>query len=218
MSRTSDTHDVIPEMEPTWVDWRRELQAGQKYLQAQATPLYEKTTLLRAYDSIVVPGILETWDYVVALYKAVDLLYGLPERDPVQAADARLARQRLITEPTGRNAYSFVVEYSGLTDVIGGPEVMDEQLRFLTHVTALPHVRLGIIPPDVTRTLYPGEGFYIYDDQFVRSSIWSGEVRTSKPEDIAFFVKAFGLLMDQAVYDDAARKLIESARNGLRRP
>ena len=209
--------DEIPEIEPTWVDWRRELRAGQKRLQAQATPLYEKTGLLRAYDSIVVPGILETRDYVVALYKAVDLLYGLPAgNDPEDAADARMARQRLVTEPTGRNEFSFVVEYTTLTTVIGGPEVMDEQLGFLAEVTKLPHVSFGVIPPDATRTIYAGEGFYLYDDGFVRSSIWSGEIRSDQPGEIAFFGKLFGLLKDQAVFGDSARELIETARAGLR--
>ncbi|HEV2639004.1 MAG TPA: DUF5753 domain-containing protein [Actinocrinis sp.] len=204
-------------MEPKFVGWHEELRAGQKRLQSQATPMYEKTALLRAYDSIVVPGILETRDYVVALYEAVDLLYGLSGKDPEEAADARMSRQRLITEPTGRNEYSFVIEHSALTNVIGGPELMDEQLAFLTEVTALPHVAFGIIPPDVIRGLYSGEGFYIFDDGFVRSSIWLGEVRTDKPEEIAFFVKAFDLLRNQAVYGDRARELIEAARAELRK-
>ncbi|MCO5974062.1 DUF5753 domain-containing protein [Actinoallomurus soli] len=199
------------------MEWDQELRAGQTYLQSQGTLLYEKTRLLRAYDSIVVPGILQTHDYVVGLYEAVALLYGLPaESDPEDAANARVPRRRLITQPTGRNEYSFVVEYSALTDVIGSPEVMDEQLGFLTYATTLPHVVLGVIPPGVTRTLYPGEGFYIFDDQLVRSSIWSGEIRTDKPDEIAFFVRAFDLLRDQAVYGDPARELIESARAELR--
>ena len=180
--------------------------------------MYEKTGLLRAYDSIVVPGILETYDYVVALFEAVARLYGLPtDNDPRDAAKARMARQRLITEPTGRNQHSFVIEYSALTNIIGGPEVMDEQLGFLADVTRLPHVTFEIIPPDVTRTLYAGEGVYIFDDQFVRTSIWSGEVRTNKPEEIGFYVKMFDLFRDQAVYGDPARELIESARGGPRR-
>lgn len=203
---------VHREIEQMWVEWKRELRAGQKHIQSRAMPLYEKTKLLRAYESIVVPGILQTHAYVLALFEAVALLYDLPESDPQDAADARLARQHLITAGTGLNRYAFVVEYGALNVIMGDTDVMLEQLDFLTTVTALPHVSLGIIPPERPRTLYPGEGFYIFDEQLVRSPMWSGGLRTNRPEEVAFFLKTFTLLRDQAVFGVAARHLIEQAR------
>ncbi|MGH3814966.1 MAG: helix-turn-helix domain-containing protein [Pseudonocardiaceae bacterium] len=54
------------EIEQMWAEHRRETRAGMVHIQSRSTPLYESTRLLRAYESNVVPGILQTRGYVVA--------------------------------------------------------------------------------------------------------------------------------------------------------
>jgi tetratricopeptide (TPR) repeat protein len=52
------------EVEQMWTEHRREMRAGMVHIQSRSTPLYESTRLLRAYESNVVPGILQTRGYI----------------------------------------------------------------------------------------------------------------------------------------------------------
>jgi transcriptional regulator with XRE-family HTH domain len=206
---------VRREIEQMWVEWRRELRVGQRHIQSRAIPLYERTELLCAYESVVIPGILQTPRYVRALFESACQLYDLPEAEAEAAVLARMPRQRLITSATGRNRYSFLIEVGALNVNIGGTDVMREQLDFLLKVTTLPHVSFGIIPKTRIRTLYPGEGFYIFDGTLVRSELWSGGFRTNQAEEIGTFVRAFAMLRESAVYGASARSLIENVWDHL---
>ncbi|MFC5185663.1 helix-turn-helix domain-containing protein [Actinomadura harenae] len=205
---------VLREIEQMWVEYRREMRAGQVHIQSRSTPLYESTRLLRAYEANMVPGILQTHAYTVAVLTASARLHGVPLGDIEAAADARLSRQHLVTAGNGLNNYSFVIEHGVLEHGFGGRVVMAGQCDFLLQVTRLPNVALGIIPPWRERTVRAGEGFYLFDEQLVRSEMWSGGFRTRRAEELAFFVRLFAQLRGMAVYGEAARTLIETARGG----
>ncbi|WP_165956463.1 helix-turn-helix domain-containing protein [Kribbella antibiotica] len=202
------------EVEQMWVEHRRELRKGQRHIQARGEALYARTGLLRVYEAIVVPGILQTADYVRAILTINASVHGLPLGEVDSAVDARLARQHLLTMGNGRNNYSFVIEAGVLGYWFGGLEVMREQLDFLVAATRLPNVALGIIPPG-PRTMWGGECFYIFDDLMVRSEMWTGAFRATQPEEVEFFSQVFGRLRDQAVYGDEARDLITAAKQQL---
>ncbi|MDX6740492.1 helix-turn-helix transcriptional regulator [Actinocorallia sp. A-T 12471] len=201
------------EIEQMWVEYRDEIRAGQVHIQSRSTPLYEGTRLLRAYEANLVPGILQTRAYFVAALTTSALLRGTPVADIEAAADARLARQHLVTAGTGLNNYSFVIEHGVLEHAFGDDAVMIGQMEFLIRATRLPNVALGVIPPWRRRIVRAGEGFYLFDEQLVRSEMWSGGFRTRRTEEVAFFVKLFGRLRDMAVYGDDARALITAARS-----
>ncbi len=196
-----------------WEEHRQAMRAGQPYIQAQGTALYERTKLLKVYESGVVPGILQTRGYVYGVMEANAHLYGLPTDDLTEATDARLSRQHLVTD--GHNRYAFVLEVGALNASMGDTEAMHEQFDFLIRVSRLPNVSLGIIPSARRRILYPGECFYIFDDQLVRDDLWTGRIRTNRPDEIAVYLKAFEMLRSMAVYGDPARALVEEARRRL---
>ncbi|MBO2452963.1 helix-turn-helix transcriptional regulator [Actinomadura barringtoniae] len=204
---------VHREIEQMWVEWRQELRAGQKHLQGSATTLYERTELLRVYESARVPGILQTPGYARGVMASTAFLFELPTDELEAAAQARLSRQHLVT--SGRNRYSFVIESGVLAHIVGGVGAMNEQYDFLIRVSRLPNVALGVIPPGRVRTIFAGEGFYCFDDQLVRTEFWSGGVRTNRPDEIAYYLRLFAILHDMAVYGDPARALIETARERL---
>lgn len=201
------------EIHQMWTEWRRELRAGQRHVQARGTPEYERTRLVRAYESATVPGILQVRPYVRAAREMTAMLFDLPTDDLEQATEARLSRQYLLT--TGPNRFDFVLEAGALTITLGGAETMREQYAFLDEVTRMPKVNFGIIPPHCPRTIFAGEGFYLFDDKFTRNELWSGLVTTSRPEEVAYYLRVFGLLREMAVYGEAARELIQAARANL---
>lgn len=203
------------EIEQMWYEYRRELRAGQVRIQSASDTLYESTELLRVYESNTVPGILMIRPYVVASLTMAANLHGLPVDDIEAAADARLVRQRLVTENTGTNRFHFLVEFGGLEKGFGGLDVMHEQLDFLRRVARLWHVRLGIIPPRPQRQVRAGECFYLFDDKLVRSEMWTGGFRSKRPDQVEFFARLHAMLASMAVYGDDADALIERARELL---
>lgn len=201
------------EVEQMWLDARRELRAGQKHIQLRSMPLYERTKLLRVYEAVHIPGYLQTFGYASAQFILHARQFGLPVEDVEQAARNRLERQRFLG--TGSNKFIFVLEASALYSNVGGTEVMSEQFDHLLKIAAMPYVSIGIIPLGQPRTLFQGEGFYIFDEQLVRQEFWSGLLRTSRPENISYFLRTFAALKDQAVFGGAAAEQIEAARTRL---
>jgi transcriptional regulator with XRE-family HTH domain len=203
------------EVDQMWTEHRRNLRAGLVHVQAADKDLYERTGLLRVYQSDTIPGILQTRAYAAAGIRTAAVVHGRPLQEAEPAADAKMERQALLTAPTGKNLYSFVIEAGVLDHGFGGNAVMAEQLSFLTSVSRMPHVVLGIIPPMSHRTVRAGEGFYIFDDGLVRSTTWTGVLATKQRDQIALYIRIFRMLCDLAVYGDAARRLIEDARGRL---
>lgn len=203
------------EVEQMWLEHRRELRAGMPYVQRRGKHLYEQTKQLRVYEPLVLPGIVRTHGYNTAVFKAVAQVLGRPEEEAEPAAEARDERRKLLTAPTGRNTYSFLIEAGALGNGFGGPAVMDDQLAFLLRVTRMPHVTFGIIPPMASRKIWPGPGFYLFDEALVRSETWTGVLASRRPDEIGYFMRVFNLLHDLAVYGDPARELIEGARRCL---
>ncbi|MER7129292.1 helix-turn-helix domain-containing protein [Streptosporangium saharense] len=201
------------EVEQTWIEYRRELRLGQKRIQSRALGVYQRADRARIYESLHVPGILQTRGYAVAQFTLHARHHGLPIGDAEAAADIRLGTQRLLY--IGSPRFSFLLEANVLHTNVGGVAIMNEQLDFLQHVTGLPGVAFGVLPLGRERTLFPGEGFYLFDDREVRQELWSGAMRTSRPDEIAYFARSFGALHRQAVYGEAARDAIEEARRRL---
>ncbi|NGN94384.1 helix-turn-helix domain-containing protein [Nocardioides sp. KC13] len=203
------------EVEQMWLEYRRELRAGMKHIQIRSMPLFERTKLLRVYEAVHIPGYLQTFRYAATQFEIHARHHGLPVEDAEDAARNRLERQRLLG--TGTNAFIFVLEASALYNNIGGAEVMNEQFDRLLEIAAMPYVSVGIIPLGQPRTLlFPGEGFYLFDDQLVRQEFWSGMLRNSRPEDVGYFLRTFDALKAQAVFGSAATEHVETARARLR--
>jgi transcriptional regulator with XRE-family HTH domain len=136
---------ALREVHQMWTEWRRELRLGQRHIQASGTPMYERTRLLRAYESATVPGILQVRPYVRAAREVTAALFDLPTDDLEEATEARLSRQYLLT--TGPNHFDFVIEAGALGVALGDAQGMGEQYAFLDEVTRMPKVNFGIIPP-----------------------------------------------------------------------
>ncbi|MFF9566916.1 helix-turn-helix domain-containing protein [Streptomyces sp. NPDC014685] len=207
---------VSREIELMWTDYRRWHRPGMKRLQFQAMDLYAKTKVLCVYESLFIPGFLQTVEYAKAQFTIHARLHGLPLDDVEEAAQNRMVRQQFLG--TGMPIFSFLLEASALTNNTGGAEVMNGQLDHLLDVSRLPYVSIGIIPQGQARSLYPGEGFYLFDESLLKQEFWSGAFQTSRPENISYFVRVFTALRNQAVFGAAARDEIETARSHLQGP
>lgn len=191
-----------------WVEWQQHLRGGLKHLQQTFDRFHEQADVVRSYESIVVPGILQTAEYSRAVLRIADDFYGAG--GPVEdAVDVRTHRQRFLYQ--GKQCFLFVVEFWALRTCFGGVDVMREQLERLLAVTTFPRVSFGVIPPDVVRKMWPGEGAWIFDDKVAVVETTTAEMTVTQPREVALFLRAFGRLQEHAVYGAEARSLVKRA-------
>ncbi|MFD0685942.1 helix-turn-helix domain-containing protein [Actinomadura fibrosa] len=199
-------------VESAYVEWRRLERTGLRQLQESAVPLHERTRHFRVYQSLVVPGQLQTPGYATALLTSIRRFRQLPD-DVSDAVEARVQRQRMLR--TGNRRFALLIEESVLRYRVGDQDVMAEQLDHLAAVMSLPSVSLGIIPFTAERPMWAVEGFTVFDAVEVSVELLSAIVTVTQPVEIAAYIKAFFELAELAVHGDAARALITAARAAL---
>ncbi|MFS8198479.1 helix-turn-helix domain-containing protein [Streptomyces sp. CWNU-52B] len=98
---------------------------------------------LRTYEPHYVTGLLQTHDYAHAVLSG-----GLPngaEEDVERRVNLRLRRQALLDRKNAPVLW-VVMEEAVLHRIVGGPDVMREQIDRLLEVSELDHVSIDILP------------------------------------------------------------------------
>ncbi|MEU4389611.1 helix-turn-helix transcriptional regulator [Kribbella sp. NPDC023855] len=109
--------------------------------------------LIRTYEVLFVPGLLQTEDYaraVVQLGKAY-----LPAEEINQRVAFRVTRQQILTRPDPARLW-VVIDEAVLHRPVGGRATMREQIEYLIKVSQQPNITLQIMP--FSSVGYPGAG------------------------------------------------------------
>jgi transcriptional regulator with XRE-family HTH domain len=113
---------------------------------------YENAAYItRNFQDLVIPGLLQTADYMRASSKQL-----APELPPGQVdteIEVRLKRQELLKRREPPLLF-FIMDEAVVRRVVGGPDVMRPQLERLLDVATLPNVTIEVIP--FTAGLLPG--------------------------------------------------------------
>lgn len=179
---------------------RRELAAGHAAKQAAVGLWEQRVTLLRSIQHLVVPGLLQTRPYALALFQRAHPA----GRDAEQAAEARLARQRILDDRTRR--FEWVITEAALWWRPACWAVQAEQLRAVATAAARPNVDLRVLPLDAQApTFY--HSFTVDDDHLVTAD-GIGEIWLNDPEDVAWQIEVFTRMQQAALDPQASRALI----------
>jgi transcriptional regulator with XRE-family HTH domain len=102
---------------------------------------YEATAnAIKTYHGQVIPGPLQTDDYIRALLQASDM------KDIDAALAERIIRKRAVLDREDPPFVWALMDESVLAFPIGGPEIIRAQLKHLREMADLPHVIVRIIP------------------------------------------------------------------------
>jgi transcriptional regulator with XRE-family HTH domain len=208
---TDQARDLIAtvrHIEAMYLEYRRQMQSGLKHLQESSIPLYERTSLFRIYETLVVPGLLTTAEYAAEIFRFWTEFMALPN-DVDQAIAARMERQRVMY--TGDRRFMFVIEEQVLRTRVGSPQVMSGQLDRLLAIMSLHRVSLGIIPGMASRHSLAQGSFWIFDNSRVHVETVSAALTITQPREVVLYARAFERLQQSAVYGTAARQLVTSA-------
>jgi transcriptional regulator with XRE-family HTH domain len=170
-----------------------------------AVGLEESASLIRAYEPQVVPGLLQTEDYIRAITAAS--FPNETEEQTQRRVALRLARQELLRRPDAPD-YWVVLDETVLRRPIGGPEVMRAQLAHLIEAIQPPKVTIQVIPfaAGWHPALYGMFWVYRFPAQELPDVVYSegltGAYYLNKSEEAARYTEALDRMSAQAAPAD----------------
>ncbi len=202
---------TLRNVEAAYVEWKRI--AGIRRKQQQLHTLEEGTRLTRWFEPVIMPGLLQTPDYMRAMLGKVSAFYGHDE--PVDdGIAARVERQQVLHH--GNHRFNFVLAEQVLYTTVGSDDVMIGQLDHLLSAMRLPNVVVSIIPA-MSDYQVPTTNFVIFDRRVAHVETISAELTVTQPRELILYEQVFQTLIKQAAVGEAARVLIGKAM-GRRQP
>ncbi|MFG2917956.1 helix-turn-helix domain-containing protein [Kitasatospora sp. NPDC048298] len=181
--------------------------------------MVSRATLMISMDAHVVPGLLQTEPYMVAVTKAT--LVRSRQHRVAQIVDARLERQRDFLAAGVRAV--FFVHQSALYRAVGSHEVMVQQMEILLEWTETAGVGVRIIPVElplafqltnVTRLVFGAPGSVpelIYVEQGPQSSYYYYPDRKDSSAEFEDYKEVLDELLLRAPGRQRSRELIREA-------
>jgi transcriptional regulator with XRE-family HTH domain len=186
-------------------EWQRLLRAGLRSHQGELIERDERTRLYRAFESTVIPGLLQTPEYARARFAQVVMVHQVPN-DIDEAVRMRMRRQEMLYSQDKR--FHFVLTEAALRYRLCPVAVMLGQLDRLVSLSTLRNVRLGIIGAETQYVVDPRHGFWLLDNDLVRVETYSAELNLRQPQEIDLYSGIFERLAAVASYGGGARAII----------
>ena len=168
--------------------------------------------LIRAYEIQFVPGLLQTDAYTRAV---ILLSFEQAADDELERRVAlRRERQRAFHHPSPEQQLWAVVDEAALRRPIGGPKVMHDQIQYLIEATALPNVRLQVIPFHAGGHAAAGGAFTIlrFPDHDLPDIVYleqlTGALYLDKRDDVDLYAAAMDRLCLEAEQPDRTPEII----------
>ncbi|MGW5050122.1 helix-turn-helix domain-containing protein [Actinokineospora sp. NPDC004072] len=184
--------------------WKRQARGGLQDRQQHAVTIETAAAVIRAFETAVVPGLLQTADYArhVLLVNA-EIAGRSPDVD--EAVAVRMRRQAVLYDQT--KTIEIIMTESALRYPLCPPEVMAGQLDRLATLLDITTARIGVIPLGARLPVVPLTGFWIIDDQVIVETS-DTELVVHDADDLALYHRMTDALWTVAVEGQAARELI----------
>lgn len=179
--------------------------------------LESSASLIRNYQDEVFPGLMQTSGYTRAILN----LYDTPEILE-KKIEVRIKRQEILAPENGAKFF-FIVDESVFHRVIGGPEVMREQLERVREMNRQPNITVQVLPYTAGMHIgmrlgsfsvleFPGDA----QDQVAATEVPNiGLALEDKPGQVSGYVEAFLQLEGLAKPSDELDARIDRAIRDL---
>ncbi|MER6251947.1 helix-turn-helix transcriptional regulator [Streptomyces sp. NPDC001584] len=170
---------------------------------------------IHSYEPLVMPGLLQTPAYAAAVIAET-----FPPATSEQRAarlQLRLCRQHRAHHPARPFRLWAVLDESVLRRVVGGPDIMREQLEHLNRLNTQPHITVQVLPHDagahpgisgqfsiLTFADAPGKGT-VYLERF------TSDLYLERRSDVQQYSVMYEHLQAKALNPDSTRQLITQA-------
>ncbi|WP_406038691.1 DUF5753 domain-containing protein [Micromonospora sp. NBC_00898] len=187
------------------------MRQGQAAVQDSYNQFVAESRLIRHFETVYVPGLLQTADYARRVLAEMVELHNLDTADVDAAVATRMQRQHLLYDTSKR--FEFLLAEPVLRWLLPPPDAMRGQLDRLQTVVGVPNIRFGILPLGVPLATTPQNSFQMYDDVAIVET-FIGET-TYRDDEAATYAKAIERLWNEAVTGEDARRLIVRAAQDL---
>ncbi|MGC5009460.1 helix-turn-helix domain-containing protein [Streptosporangium sp. DT93] len=171
-----------------------------------------EATVIRNWEPQVVPGLLQTEEYVRSVAWANQHASQVPPSWLQDRVEIRMARQRTLLLASDPLTHVSVLHESVLRNQYGDASVMREQLAYLIEVSRLEHVEMRIlpqrVPPPVSTGAFLHLAFPDFQDVVYVETLLGGQF-VEDPEKAYVYERAFGYLVERALDETASQELIE---------
>lgn len=166
----------------------------------------ERASLIRWWEPLEVPGLLQTERYAWSLFSGRSA--GLGQAEIEYNTQGRMKRQAIFSRSEPRPpAFRCLIKETVLYERIGGPEVMYEQLQHLAAMSKLPRITIQVVPATAGEHMSIGllGAFAIaeFEDPETVSIVYMetpDEGQTSKhPGTVSRLIEAFDSLRGEAL-------------------
>ena len=194
---------------------------GQSYSKVAPTELlklidYESAaSSIRQFETMYVPGILQTRDYARAVLRNF-----YADEPAEEMVDLRTRREAQFTVLTREDAaqFTFLLDEPVIQRLAGGLSVMRQQLQRLVDLAELPNVTIRVVP--FSAGLHPGSGpfeiiqFADADDEYaVFIETARGDFITDNAEDTQKYLEVFDRIMQISLGpEDSVTRIHEVAK------
>jgi transcriptional regulator with XRE-family HTH domain len=176
--------------------------------------LEAESAVIHDWENRVVPGLLQTWDYAMAVTRAG---FAMANQEKIEViAGRRLERQGIFAKDDLSLAW-FVIDECVLNRPYGGPEVMREQLLKLEALAVEPSIVIQVMESSATH--HPGgEGPLRIMEYRDSAPIWyaggwneSGRITKDRGE-VAQAITSFNLIRACALPPEDSKEFITTMR------
>ncbi len=167
---------------------------------------------IRTYEHQVIPGLLQTQDYALALFKAAN-----PSAGPEEISErlrVRMGRQSLITRTDDPIRFEVVLDEAALSRPVGGDEVMREQLKQLCATASMPNVVIQMLPFEAGAHAAMEGTFAILDfpesdgTSLVYAENATGGLFLDKERELQLYLEMFARIQEAALSEKDSRQRI----------
>jgi transcriptional regulator with XRE-family HTH domain len=192
--------------------WTRRMSQGTATRQHASAGLEAETTLIRAFEPAIVPGLLQTADYARHVLQNVVELRQIPD-DVEHGVRLRIQRQQSLYDSSKR--FRFLLTEAALRYRPCPTAVLRAQLDRIVMLAELSTVELAVLPFSARLPIAPSNGFWIFDNNLVLVETLSAELSLRDTEDISIYRKIFDRLWEQGLSSAEAMVLISRQVDAL---
>jgi uncharacterized protein DUF5753 len=199
-------------LETQHAEWQRQFRGGLRPHQHELAEIDAKTRTFRVFEPATIPGLLQTAEYARARFAEGVVLFDMPN-DIDYAVRTRMQRQELLYRRDKR--FYFVLTEAALRYRRSSLDVQLAQLDRLMTLSALPNVKLGIIPFETQYVVGPWHAFWLRDQDRVTIETFSAELNLAQPQEIELYASIFEQMAAVASYGRSARAIITRVIDAL---
>ena len=187
---------LAKDAQASYVDARVVLQSGgTANLQRRFAALERPATEVRAFQPLIILGVLQTAAYASAVF-------GVPADD--QLVQQRLVRRRRMLEDARRH-WVLIQTEGAMRWHIRSPELMIAQVDQIIELSRLPNVDIGLIGWRTPTTVFPATAFHLYDRSTAVVGTKDGTAIITEPDRLASYRAHFDELAAAATVGDECR-------------